>query len=127
MPEQTLNLPLNGNEVIESVLDRIRQSLRKDCYLSETKAYDFFTAHISIQGRLHDVGRTDQFSQEIETVIGTEPDAPVDNFESEIDIDARPPNTVRVESGQGVPVSTTENGKPAVKKIRYARDKAKAK
>lgn len=127
MPEQTLNLPLNGSEVIESVLDRIRQSLRKDCYLSETKAYDFFTGHVSIQGRLHDVGRTDEINQEIEVTIGTEPDGSVETFDASIDIDARPPNTVRVESGQGVPVSTTENGKPAVKKIRYARDKAKAK
>jgi hypothetical protein len=125
MPEKVLPLPLSGEEVRKAVLDRIDQSLQKDCYLSPNAAYDWFSAEIKLKLMLHDVGRTAEVEQTVAVFAGEEPEEGAEGVEGEITMEAKPPNEVRVETGQEVPVlAKSPEGKPVIKGIRYARKHA---
>ena len=126
MPERVLANPLSGEEVVKAVLDKIGNSLRRDCYLSPNCAYDYYTAEVKISLRAHDVGRTAEVNV-AETVTGrVEPfnpeDVHLDAADAEFNIEAAPPNEVRVSTGQDVPVLTKDTeGKPAIKPVLYSR------
>jgi hypothetical protein len=128
MPERVLNLQLNGGEVIEAVLDEIRTQLHKSCYLNPNSAYDFMAAKVRIDLELHDTGMviTETFTAESDTgAKPVDPDA-TEVHEVEFDIEPAPPNEVRVQTGQPVPVQTNDkDGKPVVKHVRYSRKDAK--
>lgn len=126
MAERVLVNPLSGEEIVRAVLDKVGNSLRRDCYLSPNLAYDFYTADVKISLRAHDVGRTagvnlaEVVTQHVETV--NPEDIHLDAADAEFEIEAAPPNAVRVETGQDVPVLTRDTeGKPAIKPVRYSR------
>jgi hypothetical protein len=125
MAEKVLNLPLSGAEVREAVLDRISQYLMNDCFLSPNTAYDHFSAKITVHIEAHDVGRTAVVDTPPISVSAGEPPDNEDEFldasDAEFTMDPAPPNEVRVESGQPVPVATTTKGKPDIKLVQYAR------
>jgi hypothetical protein len=128
MAERVLVNPLSGAEIIEAVADKVRKSLQKDCFLSPNLSYDYYSAEVKISLTAHDVGRDAKVEQAIHDTqgeIAENEDAALDAADAEFAIDAEPPNTVRVESGQPVPVLTRgEDGKPAIRKVKYGRKQA---
>ncbi len=125
MAEKVLPLPLSGEEVRKAILDRVDQSLAKDCYLSPNLSYDFFDCTVKIECHLHDVGRTDEVNQTVAVSAGEEPEGGSAEVASEFIIESAPPNEVRVATGQPVPVlSKDTDGRPEIKRIKYARKHA---
>jgi hypothetical protein len=131
MPEKVLALALSGEEVRKAICDRLDQVLAKDCRLTPEKAYQFFEAKVSVHIECTDVGRIEVIDQRVPATYG-EPDEneALDKFDAEFQMEPKPPNEIRVESGQGVPVQTRESdGRSTEKRIRYSRKslvKAKA-
>lgn len=132
MPEETtLALPLSGEEIIESVLDRIRRVLMRDCYLNPNNGYESFAGSISIKLKMRDMGRMPEVATEIQVKLGEEFPEGGDQFSVEAEgseeIPEMPPNEVRVESEQGVPTLVDEgDGKRVIKRVKYARKTKKA-
>lgn len=129
MAEQTFNEALHGNEVVEAILDRLRNKLRMDCYLNPNMAYDYFTAEISIKLTLHDMGMDVKTEADVQATHGEEPhdDAYVREVTDVLDIDPQPPNVVREQTGQPVPVlSRNAQGKTEIRRVQYSRPSAKA-
>lgn len=125
MAERVLANPLSGAEIIEAVLDKIRQRLQRDCHLSPNLAYDYYLADIKINLTAHDVGRAVGVDVSQVVTEGVRPeDAALEAAEAEFHIDAEAPNVVRVETGQEVPVLTKgSDGKQTVRGIKYSRKK----
>jgi hypothetical protein len=126
MSERVLANPLSGQEVIEAIIDKIRISLRRDCFLSPNLAYDYFSAKIRIELSCHDVGRKAEVTQEIVETQGEVnlEDEALNESDHSFEINPAPPNEVRVETGQDVPVlSRGTDGKPEIKGIKYSRKK----
>jgi len=125
MSEKVLNLPLSGAEVQEALLDRVEQALRRDCNLHPNNSYDVFSARITIDLKLHDMGTEYPVKIEAKLAMGEE----VENMVSKTataEMVEKPPNEVRVESGQGVPVSARgPDGRPTIKHMKYARNRVK--
>lgn len=127
MPERVLPNPLSGEEVVRAILDKVGNSLRRDCFLSPNLSYDYFTCEVKLSVRCHDVGRTAEVNV-AETVAGGEieesEDAALEAADAEFQIEAAPPNEVRVDTGQEVPVLTKRaDGKPEVRQVRYSKKK----
>jgi hypothetical protein len=128
MPERVLNLQLNGGEVIEAVLDDIRTQLQKSCYLNQNSAYDWMAAKIRVDLELHDTGMLITETFKSESSAGVKPQDPdsIEAHEIEFDIEPAPPNEVRVQTSQPVPVETKDSdGRSVVKHVRYAKKDAK--
>jgi hypothetical protein len=125
MAEKTLALPLAGNEIIEAVLDILRGRMQRDCFLNPNSAYDFFTAKVSVDLEMHDTGRVEKTHHEASMKMGDDP-GEGEQVHVDVDIQADKPNKVRVETGQPVPVQTTDptTGKVAVKHAKYSRKDA---
>lgn len=122
MPEKSLPLHLNGEEIIEAVVAKIRERMRKDCFLNSTTAYDWFRAEVSIHVLMNDSGRRPEVSVNVQTSEGEMPtaDDSVKVAESSFKMQEAPPNQVRIESNQPVPVlSTGGDGKAEVKRASY--------
>lgn len=125
MNEVAVPEPLSGAEIIEALLFRVRQQLIADCYLNPNNAYESFEGQITIKVRAVDCGRI----VEVEKTVVADAGAPFDDkkegaFETTTvqDIPKEPPNVVRRESGQGVPVMTEDaGGRREVKRVHYAR------
>lgn len=124
MPEKVLPLPLSGEEIRKAVLAKVGEALQRDCFLSANLAYDYYTAHVKVTLRAHDIGRTVEVSVDETATLGEETeDMHLDTAESEFDIDAAPPNEVRVETGQPVPVMTKgTDGKAVQRGIKYSKN-----
>jgi hypothetical protein len=126
MAERVLAEPLSGEEVILAIADRISTVLRRDCFLSKNLAYDSFDCDVKISLRLHDVGRSPEVSLDQNISAEVEganiEDQFLDQAETEFKIEKAPPNEVRVETGQEVPVLTKDSeGNPTIKKVKYSR------
>ena len=122
-PERVLANPLSGLEIVEAIVDKMRQRLLKDCHLSPNLAYDFFLADVIFSIQAHDIGRqVDVVAEEVITEASCPEDASLEAADAEFHIDAEAPNVVRVESGQPVPVLTKDSdGQPSIKGVRYSR------
>lgn len=115
--------PLCGPEIIEDILDQIRERLQRDCFLSREAAYPGgYSGQIDIDLKLHGID-----AQELKTKIVMGIDKPADEKtheikeKVEISVEQRL-NVVRQRSGQDVPTLTTgEDGRPEVKKRHYGR------
>lgn len=119
--EKTLNSALNGAEIIEALRDRILDKLRRDCYLNPNHAYDWFSANIHIAVKLHDTGQELDTDHQIAFTSGT-PQHDSTVVETELEIEKRSPNEVRVETGQPVPVLTKDkDGRSIIEGIKYGR------
>jgi hypothetical protein len=136
MAETTLNSPLSGLEVRTAILDKIGFSLERDCNLNMNSSYEWFTANIKIALDMQDAGVHVKVDRDLDVKQGTEPGWPVNQqrpetgnaIEHEFDIDPAAPNTVRIETGQGVPVQAKdEEGRTVTRQVHYARPGAKKK
>lgn len=130
MAEKVVTEPLAGGEVIAAITKKIEQSLRKDCFLSDNNAYQTIRAKVHIELWCHDVGRVAKVEQTVESNLGQVPEGEneneyLDRYEAELEIAEQEPNRVRVETEQPVPVLTHKDGKPEVKRVKYAPRKTK--
>src|SRR5512146_2134250 len=130
MAERVVTEPLAGGEVIRAITQKIEQSLRKDCFLSDNNAYQTIRAKVHIELWCHDVGRVAEVKQVVESNIGQVPEGEnedefLDRFEADFTIDEQEPNRLRVDTEQPVPVLTHKDGKPEVKRVKYQRKGAK--
>lgn len=117
MAEKQVPLPLTGAEVREAILFRIEESLLKTCHLNESSAYTSFSGEITIKLKLSDFGREVPDNHVVTVQEGDLADAR--EVSADVTIAPAAPNTVRVETGQDVPVKTVEDGKQVVKKVKY--------
>lgn len=122
MPEEMVVRPLTGVEVQEAVMHKIRESMAKTCNLRVDDAYTSFRAEIEIHLKLSDYGREvpDNHKVIAQADTGLPATEPPREYETEITMDPMPPNQVRIESDQKVPVEVTEDGKKVTKHVRYA-------
>lgn len=122
MPEEMVVRPLTGAEVQEAVLHKIRESMAKTCNLRPDDAYTSFRAEIEIHLTLSDYGREvpDNHKVIAQEDTGLPGPVPASEYETTVTMDPMPPNQVRIESDQKVPVEVTEDGKKVLKHVRYA-------
>ena len=127
MAEKSLALPLSGAEIIEAICSKIAASLQRDCYLNANFAYQAFSGKINISLKLQDTGREVELEQTVEVQADPEKNpmlegADTSESEAEIDLQPQPPNQVRKETDQPLPVLTqNENGKQEVRHVSYKR------
>jgi len=125
--ERALNMPLNGNEVKEIILAKIRETLDRDGRLNEYLAFPAFrfTADIAIvlAGAIH--------SEVARTVTGGEGDVeaqtgkPNVHAVSHTEGQEQPPDIARRDAGLGVPVlSRDEKGRQVERLVKYAKEES---
>ncbi len=125
MSEQVLPLPLSGGEIIKAVLANVESMLRRDCFLNEVAAYETVQGRIQVSLTLKDCGR----ECIVETVVPVRQGPPVDESdpdvylaEAERMMEQAPPNVVRQETDQPLPVLVEDqSGKREVKRVSYAK------
>jgi len=123
--EKVLTPPLSSTEVVEAVIDAIRIALRRDCHLAPGNAYGTFSAEIYGKIRLYDLGTEYVVDLKAKSNIGHQTEGG-EETDLEVRLDEKPPNTVRVSSGQPVPVQVRNSqGKNEVRYVKYGRDRAK--
>lgn len=127
MPERTLNKQLSGDEIIEAHLDTMRQRMKQSGYFRSNDAFDWFSSEVTIKCDMHDTGAMVKADLTIKAAAGTPNEGDeAETVEMAFNIDPAPPNEVRVQTGQPVPVLTTDaTGKQVEKSVRYSRKDAK--
>ncbi len=113
MPERMLALPLSGAEIRKAILDKVSQALERDCYLNDDTAYGHFEARVKIEWKAVDVGREVQGKVDVKASAATAElsnpdDALLEQADAEFNIESSSPNETRIETGQEVPVATTD-------------------
>ncbi len=124
MAEQTINKQLGASEIIEAVLDTLRQKMRRDCYFNPGSAYDWFDGEITVKLRMHDTGSnlTAEHTVKVGDPSGKVPDGS-DTVDDVITINKiESPNDVREMTGQPIPTMTRDaEGHKVEKGVKYAR------
>ncbi len=123
--EKPIVLGLNGEEIQHALLYKLGESLEKTCHLTSQCSYTAFKAKIRVEIILDDYGRETPDNHIVEVSDGNVSEE-ARTVTAEIDIEKAPPNQVRVETGQDVPVQVVKDGKTEVKRVRYQRKKAVA-
>lgn len=124
-------LSLSGEEIQEAILFKVQESLKKSCHLILDCAYTQFKAEISVKLTLSDYGREvkDNHSVHVSEVAQLSVEeiekALAQTHESNVTMEPMPPNQVRVETEQPVPVVAVQGGKRVVKHLKYAPRKSK--
>lgn len=128
MSEQVLPLPLSGGEIIKAVQHAVEEALKRDCFLNDVAAYETVQGTISIRLHMKDCGRVADVDRTVTVAQGTavDPEDPdVYLVEADRALEPAPPNQVRQETDQPLPVLTEDStGKREVKRVSYARPKA---
>lgn len=129
MDETTIPKPLAGPEIIEAVVFKIRENLNKNCLLAPHAAYGAFSFDAKVT--ITFVNPTSMVKEALGFASGTggEPQDVVESSTEVIDIheDAAPPNAVRRDTGQGIPVRVkTPQGGVEERKLKYERKDANA-
>ncbi len=136
MEEQDYVEGLNGDEIINDVLDQVEAKLRGDCNLRATDAYDggydgWVEVHLNLRGLdTAEVKQKIVVGAPISTATAASAGTPLKettvNARVEIPLEERL-NLVRERSGQGVPtLAKDEDGNVVVKKRHYARKETAA-
>lgn len=120
--ERAIAKPLSGTEVIEAIVSRLKEQLGRDCYLSPHMAYGAFSFKCSIDIKFQ-ASRIEGTSTSVSGSLGeTDTEQETESATLEVSDDPRPPNEVRRESGQEVPVlAKTPQGRLEERKVRYER------
>ena len=130
MSEKSIVEALSGSEIVEAIAHKVKEQLRRDCFLSANMAYHSFEAKIHIVIKMKDVGHNPEVDKVID-VRSKEPiptsykdpaeAALVHTEESDSEMGPDPANVVRVESDQPVPIQVTKSdGNTEIKRIKYA-------
>ena len=120
MTETTFPKPLSGAEIRTAILHDLQVLLERDDRLADHKAFRSFNYHAIVSIALHSpVGKS--FTRELVGGQGVPaPDDTVIPVTVTATADARPPNEVRMRSGQPVPVLATEHGRTVERAVNYA-------
>jgi hypothetical protein len=122
MPETSLNLALSGEEIIQSVCMKLAETMRRDCFLNQSTAYESFKSEVSVKVEMKDLGRAVSAEFHVEQSEG-EPGGKGKQITKEIAfaIAPAPPNEVRQEAGLPIPTLTQNplTGKPEIKAVSY--------
>lgn len=127
MSEITIAEPLSGAEVIDSILEKVRETLMRDCYLNPASAYESYSADIHVAVRLKDCGREPVVVSEVHVESETPVDEDAALTESDAQLYDAPPNEVRQDAGLPIPTLVEDSqGRKEVKRVRYGRKVAAA-
>lgn len=119
MAEETAGLPLSGEELVKLIQDKVGDTLRKDCFLKQHFAYPEFGG--SVEVKLWLGGAIVKREVNATVSLGPKPED-AEEREGTFEIENGPPDELRIESGQDVPVVTKDdNGRTVVKPVHYAR------
>jgi hypothetical protein len=118
---------LNGAEVRTAIAKAVNDALRGRGGIRDIDSYSTFRAEIHIKVTLHDVGGPKEVEVPVTSNFGQVPegedeDQYLEQFEANLEMDTAAPNEVRQDAELPIPVLTSENGKPAVKRVKYSRD-----
>jgi len=121
MPERSLSLPLSGDEIIESLLEKLRVAMKRDCFLSPNAAYEWFKAEVTVKVEMSDVGRLPEAKFQVTAEEGEKKDGKPILSKTHFEVPQAPPNEVRMDAGLPIPTLTTEqtSGKTEIKGIKY--------
>ncbi len=126
MSEVSIPEPLTGTEVIEAIAYRanemVREVLQRDCFLSANSAYEAFECKIMVKIKARDCGRFVEVDQDIVVGEGTIQDTDVNVVQEETGamFSEAPPNVVRAETEQPVPVMIGDTaGNQERKTVKY--------
>ena len=133
--EEAIVEPLSGVEIIEAIKHQVVLQLQRDCFLSPNSAYEHFFAEIKINLKAVDCGRVAEVNTTVVMGQGPAPDPDDDEANSRTDISqtsttmlAQPPNVVRKETGQPVPVLVDDgSGVKERKTVKYDKNKPSGK
>ena len=118
--------PLSGQEVQDAILFKVSEDLRKSGQLHFDNAYSSFSAKIRIELILSDYGREVRDNHEITEAMDTGLEGTPEYVqESNLVMEPMPPNQLRVETEQAVPVTTVVDGKQKTRHVKYTARKAK--
>lgn len=129
--EEAIVEPLSGIEIIEAIKHQVGLQLQRDCFLSPNSAYEHFFAEVKISLKAVDCGRIAEVNTTVVMTQGPAPDPDDEDAKSRTDIsqsieqmNAQPPNVVRKETGQPVPVLVDDgSGNKERKTVKYEKDK----
>jgi len=126
--EKALPQPLSGEEVRTALLAKIDESFARSCHLKFDNAYTEIEAKIRIEITAYDYGREVKDNHIIESKVtsGLTPQTEPQQVTTEFVLEKKPPNVLRVETGQDVPIAVTDGKKTTVKRMRYTPRKEKA-
>ena len=110
MGETLVVKPLSGEEIKDQILFDVMKSLEKTCNLADATAYGSYEGEITIRLRLNDLGRITADGHVVK-VGEREVPAEVPEVVDTINIEAKPPNVVRMEHEQPETVLTEIDGK----------------
>jgi hypothetical protein len=120
--EKSVPLPLTGEEIQEAVVFKLRECMQKTCHLHPGNAYTSAKIEVSVKMTLFDYGREVR-NNELATVeidSGLPQEGEPETVEGEIKLDPMPPNVLRQETDQAVPVATVVDGKKKIRYLKYA-------
>jgi hypothetical protein len=101
--------------------------MQKNCHLHLGNAYTSAKIEISVKMTLFDYGREVRNNENtsVEIDSGIPPDSPAQEVTGELTVEPMPPNLLRQETEQAIPVATVIDGKKQIKHLKYAPRKAK--
>lgn len=128
MSEVAVPEPLSGTEIIDAIVHKVRQALSRDCYLNPNAAYEHFSGKIHIEIAAVDCGRQAGVTVDIplDLVAPLQEGQGTVQAKSDTTIEKQPPNLVRKETHQPIPVMTEDgSGKKEIKRVQYQNNSKK--
>lgn len=128
--ERVLSLPLNSDEIIEIILQRVDKRLRSDCFLHPANTYNGFSLEFECKLKFQDMmlgretlvwDRHIEPKMDIALEVQTLVDAyPVDDAEKAAAVSGtfdsgNSPNRTREEHDLGIPVETQEGKRKVIR------------
>jgi hypothetical protein len=127
--EKSIPLPLNGEEIQEATLFKLRECMQKNCHLSLGNSYAKVRIEVFVKMILTDIARPDVSNNVAATVeldSGLASESEPETVEATLMVEPMPPNQLRQETDQAVPVQTVIDGKKVTKHLKYAPRKVKS-
>ena len=119
--ERTLNKPLSGPEIIESIVADVRRTLQQDCFLAPHMAYPAYSCSGELKIQFQGTAVKSATAYIRGAAGEMDPGAETENITVPVEVEPKPPNEVRRESGQAVPtLAKTATGKLEERKVKYA-------
>jgi hypothetical protein len=137
--EQILALALSGAEIKKAILDHIERALRRNCHLNDSLAYgDGFWFKVHIELKANDLGRKVEGEVEEEGAYALDPStgklmptdpeeyAALEASEATLEVEMTDPTSMRIDTGQAVPVRVTDKqGRDSIREVKFRRDAKK--
>ncbi|HKM83871.1 MAG TPA: hypothetical protein VJY15_23310 [Candidatus Acidoferrum sp.] len=120
--ERTIAKPLSGGEVMEAIIFKIRDALKRDCYLAPHIAYDSYSFQAEIRVQFQKTNTSiKETTVHTRGKAGDVSDQPMESADVKTSDEPKPPNELREETGQGIPtIITKPQGGVEEKKVKYA-------